>query len=656
LLDSLLQESLKMGVHLNETELADLEPQIFKIFKKELGFFDADILSSTMATINRGVERSGLEDHLKDMLDTKKAAKLCDEVWGIVEEYYLLKQEQSGEGASLGKRRHDQEEEEYISEHKKKRFIDLDSGRDRYDKAERYKQEELERVQRIPKKETSVKEEGAEAAVEAPSADKIRQMLANTQKAIEDRKKKLNLVTPLHQPTVLSGKVQQLAALQASIASKLSQVNIPKVNLPDKPVALIIDESGRTVDSSGKAIQLTAHIPTLRANQLAMVKKMESTMPAKEEIKKPKPEKQDNTYLDPRVGQRPAARTKRVMVFHDAGKFQDEANRLRMKAQLEKLQSDISSIARKTGISSATQLAKLVPKGDKDEKEPDIEWWDQLLIGSTNYENWVVRPGAISNLIEHPIQLRPMESSRPVHVPMFLTKKEHKKLRRQNRREAWKEKQDKIRLGLVAPDEPKVKMSNLMRVLGNEQILDPTKVEGQVRAQMAKRKTDHETANAERKLTPAQKKEKNARKLKEDTSAGIHVAVYRVKDLRNPAKKWKLEKNAQQLFLTGTVLLYQDVNIVVVEGGPKQQKKYQQLMLRRIKWSEEKYLDKDGTEHDNLAELVWEGQTKQRNFGDMKFKLCPTEGFAREHFKKAGCEHYWDHAYSTAVLANSEDL
>jgi len=62
------------------------------------------------------------------------------------------------------------------------------------------------------------------------------------------------------------------------------------------------------------------------------------------------------------------------------------------------------------------------------------------------------------------------------------------------------------------------------------------------------------------------------------------VAVYRVKDLRNPAKKWKLEKNAQQLYMTGTVLLYQDVNIVVVEGGPKQQKKYKQLMLRRIKW------------------------------------------------------------------------
>ena len=46
--------------------------------------------------------------------------------------------------------------------------------------------------------------------------------------------------------------------------------------------------------------------------------------------------------------------------------------------------------------------------------------------------------------------------------------------------------QDKIRLGLLPPDEPKVKMSNLMRVLGSEQILDPTKIERQVRDQMAK--------------------------------------------------------------------------------------------------------------------------------------------------------------------------
>jgi len=645
-----------MGVHLDESELADLEPQIHKIFKKELGFFDNSTFTSTMATIHSGVEREGLEGHLKDELgESKKVIKLSEEVWAIVEEYYLLKQEQGGEGGGLGKRRHTGDQEDFVDV-KRQRFVDPEDGRDRYDKAERYNQADLERVQRIPKKEEEGGDGEAKVKVEAPSAEKIREMMAATQKAIEDRKKKLKLVpVPPSQGAALGAKAQQLAALQASIASKLSQVLPPK--LPDKPMSLIIDESGKTVDSQGRQIQLTGHIPTLRANQLALVKKLEKTVSKPEvEIKKPKVEKTDLTFVDTRIAQKTAGRAKRSMVFHESGKFQDEANRLRMKAQLEKLQYDISSIARKTGISSATQLAKLVPKGEKGEREePDIEWWDQLLIGSTNYENWVPRPGAISNLIEHPIQLRPMESSRPVHVPMFLTKKEHKKLRRQNRRENWKERQDKIRLGLLAPDEPKVKMSNLMRVLGNEQIMDPTKVEAQVRAQMAKRKTDHETANQERKLTPAQKKEKSARKLKEDVTSGINVAVYRVKDLRSAAKKWKLEKNAQQLYMTGTVLLYQDVNIVVVEGGPKQQKKYKQLMLRRIKWNEDKYTDKDGTELENKAELVWEGQTKQRNFGDMKFKLCPTEGFAREHFKKAGCEHYWDHAYSTAVLANSDD-
>ena len=46
-------------------------------------------------------------------------------------------------------------------------------------------------------------------------------------------------------------------------------------------------------------------------------------------------------------------------------KYVKEGNQLRMKAQLEKLQAAISTTARKTGIASATQLAKLVPKIDE---------------------------------------------------------------------------------------------------------------------------------------------------------------------------------------------------------------------------------------------------------------------------------------------------
>jgi len=638
---------------MEDTELADLETQVHQVFKKQLGYYDSSLLTATMSAINQGMDRAGLEDSLGSLLDEKKSAKLVDEVWGIVSEYWHEKQQQheDEDRQDSRKRGHgeDGEEDEYSDyrlERKKQKYERRQ--RQEFVPPQQPEQEGGEEQQEAQAAEAGG-EENAAPALPLPTPEQIQEMLKNTQKMIQERKKQLKVPEP--QPA-LSDKTKQIAALQLSIANKLSKVAIPQVELPTKPQALILDSAGRTVDASGQEVQLSQHIPTLKANLRAQ--KREEFGKHIKEI--PKTTVDESEFFDPRVSIRSAGRNKRTIKFHEAGKFQAEANRIRMKTQLEKLQSEISQIARKTGISSATQLAKLVPKGDRQERVPDVEWWDQLLIGSSGYEHGTIRDGAISNLIEHPIQLKPMESRAPVHIPVFLTKKERKKLRRQNRREAWKEKQDKIRLGLIQPDEPKVKMSNLMRVLGNDAVLDPTKVEAHVKAQMAKRKADHEAANAERKLTPAQKKEKSAKKVKEDTTGGVHVTVYRVKNLHSPAKKWKIEKNAQQLYMTGAVVLYQDVNVVVVEGGPKQMKKYKQLMLNRIKWNDETYQDKDGTEHENNCELVWEGQKKQRDFGEMKFKMCPTESFAREHFKKAGVEHYWDQAYSAAVIAATDDV
>ena len=47
------------------------------------------------------------------------------------------------------------------------------------------------------------------------------------------------------------------------------------------------------------------------------------------------------------------------------------------------------------------------------------------------------------------------ESDQLVQLAVMLTKAERKKLRRQNRTEAQKELQEKIRLGLIPPPEPK---------------------------------------------------------------------------------------------------------------------------------------------------------------------------------------------------------
>ena len=59
------------------------------------------------------------------------------------------------------------------------------------------------------------------------------------------------------------------------------------------------------------------------------------------------------------MGQKPALRQRRGFKFNDPGKFQMEGQQIRMKAQLDKLQADIATIARKTGITSATQLGKI---------------------------------------------------------------------------------------------------------------------------------------------------------------------------------------------------------------------------------------------------------------------------------------------------------
>ena len=99
---------------------------------------------------------------------------------------------------------------------------------------------------------------------------------------------------------------------------------------------------------------------------------------------------------------------------------------------------------------------------------------------------------------------------------------------------------------------------------------------------------NHEKANKARKLTPAQKKTKTLRKLREDLSCGVHVTVYRVHNLSSPAIKFKVDMNAQQLHLSGRLLLFRDINVVVVEGGPKGLKKFKKLMMHRIKWNPEK--------------------------------------------------------------------
>ena len=156
-------------------------------------------------------------------------------------------------------------------------------------------------------------------------------------------------------------------------------------------------------------------------------------------------------------------------------------------------------------------------------------------------------------LIHHPVPIKQLGGEKAdISMPMYLTKKERKRIRRQARGEREREKRDKMIMGLIPAPETKFKLSNFMKILGDQAVADPSKVEMRVIKEMQKRQLNHEMRNLARKLTPAERKEKKRKKLVEDTSRQVTVAVFRVKDFSYGKVRFKVDVNAQQLNLTGT--------------------------------------------------------------------------------------------------------
>ncbi|KAM9724585.1 U4/U6 small nuclear ribonucleoprotein Prp3 isoform 1-T2 [Menidia menidia] len=701
---------------LPKREVEELRPWVERTVKKVLGFSEPTVVTAALHCVGKGLDKRRTTDQLRPFLD--------DSAGGFVERLFeALEESRIARGnKGAGEKNRKRELKEVFGE-------EADTGviREAPDPGDGT----IAKKKRIPRfQEVEEPEVIPGPPSESPgmlTKMQIKQMMEAATKQIEERKKQLSFASPastatsqLDSPAVsrLFGsspfaaagggssigpsqaasfmndaieKARKAAELQARIQSQLAMkpgilgtlgntgphnvvalanlhamgIAPPKVEIKEvnKPTPLILDEKGRTVDASGKEIELTHRMPTLKAN-IRAVKREQFRQQLKE---KPGDDLESTSYFDQRVLITPAQRTRRGFKFHEQGRFEKIAQRIRTKAQLERLQNEIAQAAKKTGIQASTKLALIAPKKEIGEGEvPNIEWWDSYILpynipitSQTKFEE--LELFGVTNLVEHPAQMSPpVDTDKPVTLGVYLTKKEQKKLRRQTRREGQKEVQEKVRLGLMPPPEPKVRISNLMRVLGTEAVQDPTKVEAHVRAQMAKRQKAHEEANAARKLTAEQRKEKKVKRLKEDLNNGVHIAVYRIRNLQNPAKKFKVEANANQLYLTGSVVLHRDVNVVVVEGGPKSQKKFKRLMLHRVKWEEHnsKRDDPDGdddTRRNNKCWLIWEGTAKERSFGEMKFKQCPTENMAREHFRKHGTEHYWDLALSQSVLEGSDD-
>ena len=362
---------------------------------------------------------------------------------------------------------------------------------------------------------------------------------------------------------------------------------------------------------------------------------------------------EDESYLEPR----PEASTKTIMPhFVEWWDMELLPSKLRKQVAAYEgkiLQEDTQSQLKNHMLESKQTARQMEVLQDVDAAELQTLCFEQAALSYSK----------TAGLIQHIVPIIPPGAKDgPEAVPtLYLTKKERKRQRKLRRQEKQRELQDLQAAGLVAAPEPRLTLSNFIRVLGDQAYVDPSQMEQKVLAQMEARQRAHMQRNEAAKLTKEQRAAKLARKLHENTSeTGIHVALFYVKDLSHPYHRTKVDLNAQQNNISGGVIECEAPKLacVICEGGPKAIKRYIRLMTVRMKWKGvdlggEDDDDEEDDNHgdsvdrpkfapDNTCELVWTGMATKRFFKGFVFQACEGGMEAAKVLRAKGVGHFWD--------------
>lgn len=367
------------------------------------------------------------------------------------------------------------------------------------------------------------------------------------------------------------------------------------------------------------------------------------------------------------------ARKSRKMNFSAPGKYVKQGDQLRNEIKLEELKQRIAAQSRKAGLDSEFDVLE---RSLKRQAPPAVEWWDEAILppGSTGYDDLekaeeyfrTSTDSLITHLVQHPIAITAAGDRRQPERGLMLTKKEQKKMRRQRRMAELKDRQDRVRMGLIPPDPPKVRLANMMKVLTSDAVQDPTKLEKRIVREVEMRQFRHEKDNEERKLSKEERKEKEYAKLAEaENKNGLLASVYLIRYLTNGRHKFKVRETAKHDLLSGMCIFHSSFALVVVEGVAKKIKHYRQLMMSRIDWTEEpraqgaasdsgsgseseddKEKSKEGEEDgpdmsENKCELIWEGEIPERSFKFFRARHAETDSEGK-NLLTSKYEGLWD--------------
>lgn len=312
-----------------------------------------------------------------------------------------------------------------------------------------------------------------------------------------------------------------------------------------------------------------------------------------------------NPYIDQSDLSIVPERRKRIIRINEPGKYIERANHFRDKIKAERIENEQEEQLKKLNLIPDSRIGEELYEEEFKEPPPYVEWWDEPFLKNRGRRSDIKYDGVgedvvsykgkdveedednpITSYIQHPVPIEaPWVRLIPQPKPLFLTKREQKRLRKNRRMIEMKEKQDRIKLGLDPTPGPKIKLKNLMNVLTNETIKNPTEVEMRVRMEIQEREDEHKRMNEERKLSKEERREKIERKIEEDKKRGIFRCIFVVDRLVNPKHVYKVDMNAKQLMLTGVCIRLESKDgksMIIVEGGYKNVEKYKRLMTKRI--------------------------------------------------------------------------
>ena len=300
-----------------------------------------------------------------------------------------------------------------------------------------------------------------------------------------------SLAPPTPSLTLSLEQAKQALLYKQQIADKLAKLNIPVTLPPTLPTPpsrqwtpLHLDDQGRQVDATGAVVTVKREAE-LRVNQREEGK--DERRPRKDRgEKRTKPVKEEEaplpTYFDLSLSATQRDRAPRALRFTPVGLHERRAAAMRaklleqaMQAPEEKTEEEEKGEEVRAEVKEEAQVLVVPAHYDV---VPEMEPWDVPLSTAA----FQAIPAKLSPLIYHPT---PIASLTPAAPPaphtLVLTLRERKKLKRRAALDKAKEQTEKIRLGLIPPPPPKLRLSNLMNSLINDSVAEPSEMERRVR-------------------------------------------------------------------------------------------------------------------------------------------------------------------------------